>query len=254
MRRTLASLHLQSRLSSSYCFSILRSTLQSLPPSVQTISTMPAEIKLTNLGIPYLVDFANVSIRAPSFPFGRKKSLKQKSGKASKQTPQPPAPKRCPTCGHLSDHPPVPEKDDVYSAKGGNVRPGGLYIRFADQLEAPTQKISERRLAKLRWAIAEAVTKVGMTSPASEEVLVAGDSNSSDGSETLRSTGSHKQTLFKGTYGQIKEALKNAGLATIPCAETGFENGEWILIYLKHQRTHFSRCSNASWSAVRERL
>lgn len=33
------------------------------------------------------------------------------------------------------------------------------------------------------------------------------------------------KSLFRGTYGQVMSALKDAGLMTTPCAEAGFENG-----------------------------
>lgn len=94
---------------------------------------------------------------------------------------------------------------------------------------APAQKLSDRRLARLRWAIATAVTRAGMTTPATEDsnpMDAASSAGSSDGHGSARSTAStaSKQSLFKGTYGQVKEALKNAGLIATPCPETGFEN------------------------------
>ena len=184
---------------------------------------MPAEIKFSNLGIPYLVEFANISIRSPASVF------KKNAKKAAKKR-LPPPPVRCPTCGHLPT-PPPPALDDVEADVGCGTRPGGLYISFASTQARglPPTKLSDRRLAKLRWAIAEAVTQAGMTTPASEEVVNPMDAASVDGSETVQSSVSSttKQSLFKGTYGQVKEALRKAGLSTSPCAETGFENGKW---------------------------
>ncbi|KLO09342.1 hypothetical protein SCHPADRAFT_834136 [Schizopora paradoxa] len=199
---------------------------------------MPAEIKFNNLGIPYLVEFANISIRSSSLfskknKDGKKGAAKKEIKKDDKKKKLPPPPIRCPTCGHLPSHSPRGDDDDEHGA-----RPGGLHIRFASasgstlQLTpgAPSQKLSDRRLAKLRWAIATAVTRAGMTTPANEDGNPADSASSagssSDGHSSARSTAStaSKQSLFKGTYGQVKEALKNAGLVATPCPETGFEN------------------------------
>jgi len=181
---------------------------------------MPAEIKFTSFGIPYLVEFANVSIRSPASVFKKKGKAKSKTDKL----PPTPGPVRCPTCGH---HPHA-----ALSAKGGGdakdhgPRPGGLYIRFGSEpTDAAPSRISDRRLARLRRTIAEAVTNAGMSTPPTDENLNATDATSPlDGRAAVRSTESSKQALFKGTYGQVKEALKNAGLITTPCAEGGFEN------------------------------
>jgi hypothetical protein len=35
------------------------------------------------------------------------------------------------------------------------------------------------------------------------------------------------KSLFRGTYGQVMSALKDAGLMTTPCTEAGFEDGKW---------------------------
>lgn len=183
---------------------------------------MPAEIKFTNLGIPYLVEFANISIRSSKSAFGKKldKAL-EKNNRNKKKLPPPPV--RCPTCGHLPDHPTRSADDDV-SAKGP--RPGGLYIRFASRINLPPTRISDRRLVKLRGMIEEAVTRAGMVRPP-EETSESVDSHSSVGSETQRSTASDssKKALFKGTYGQVKQALKEAGLIATPCPEEGVEHG-----------------------------
>ena len=93
-----------------------------------------------------------------------------------------------------------------------------------------TAKLSSRRLARLRSAIEDAVTNAGMLKPAVDET----GSNTGEltlGGDTAKSRDAvrkdtSKKALFKGTYGQVKEALKEAGLVTIPCSENGFENGE----------------------------
>lgn len=105
-------------------------------------------------------------------------------------------------------------------------RPGGLYIRFASSPGTATQKISSRRLAKLRSAIEEAVTNAGMMKPSPDETGSAADvalDDSVRSRDTARKDAS-KKALFKGTYGQVKQALKAAGLVATPCNENGFEN------------------------------
>lgn len=201
----------------------------SLPlyPSAQCILKMPAEIKFTNLGIPYLVEFANISIRSSKSAFGKKK-VDKTLDKTKKKLPPPPV--RCPTCGHLPDHPPRPVDDDEVSPKGN--RPGGLYIRFASRANLPPTRISDRRLVRLRGMIEEAVMRAGMVRPP-DEGTGSIDSHSTDGSETLRSTASDssKKALFKGTYGQVKQALKEAGLVTTPCPEEGVEHGTFFQLH-----------------------
>ena len=90
---------------------------------------------------------------------------------------------------------------------------------------------SSRRLAKLRSAIEDAVTNAGMLKPAVDEtgsntgeLALGGDTARSRNDAARKDTS--KKALFKGTYGQVKDALKEAGLVTIPCSENGFENGE----------------------------
>jgi len=77
--------------------------------------------------------------------------------------------------------------------------------------------------------IEEAVMRAGMVRPP-DEGTGSVDSHSTDGSETLRSTASDssKKALFKGTYGQVKQALKEAGLVAVSCPEEGVEHGTKI--------------------------
>ncbi|TDL28093.1 hypothetical protein BD410DRAFT_782053 [Rickenella mellea] len=179
---------------------------------------MPGEVKFTPWGIPYLVEFANVSIRSSS----SKSSLKEKVKQVLK------TPTRCPTCGHhaknsLKIHQARREKA---SAIDTSHHPGGLYIQLphpSEKASLPPRKISEKRLARLRWTIADAVKRAGMSSsPASENLhLVAGDAN-------MPTKTSIPPALFKGTYGQVKDALRDAGLTATPCSELGFEHATQI--------------------------
>lgn len=184
---------------------------------------MPSEIKFNNFGIPYLVDFANISIRSKKDKAAKSKTLPSRNDKFVKPKAPPPL-VRCPTCGHVPSHaheePPKPAKAPS---------PGGLYIRFATRTDAPTQKISSRRLERLRSAIEDAVTNAGMIKPSPDETGAEAEM-ALDSMDTKRSRDSSnkkdlsKKALFKGTYGQVKQALKDAGLVTTPCSENGFEN------------------------------
>lgn len=174
---------------------------------------MPAEIKFTKFGIPYLVEFANVSIRSKKGEKAAKAAKAAKEAQNKKKLPPPPV--RCPTCGHL----PTPPKDEPKQTKAP--RPGGLFIRFESSPGIATQKISSRRLAKLRTAIEDAVTNAGMLKPSPEEA--GGSPDMLDANPRSRDTS--KKALFKGTYGQVKQALKEAGLVATPCSENGFEHG-----------------------------
>lgn len=171
-------------------------------------------------GIPYIAELANISIRS------RKGEKAAKAAKAAKEVQDkkkklPPPPVRCPTCGHL----PTPPKDEpVKHAKAP--KPGGLYIRFESHPGTATQKISSRRLARLRTAIEDAVTNAGMLKPSPEE---AGGSPDMLDTANSRSRDTSKKALFKGTYGQVKQALKEAGLVATPCSENGFEHGKCYL-------------------------
>lgn len=214
-------------------------------------AAMPSEIKFNNFGIPYIVDFANLSIRSKKGEKATKtskSSTKEKSLKPPKVPPKVPSkvptnfptpPTRCPTCGHLPNHP-SDHKSDLKSSTlkvpepekpARHPKPGGLYIRFESSPGVATAKLSSRRLAKLRSAIEDAVTNAGMLKPAVDETGVKDTGGEfSLGGDTVKSRDTmrkdtSKKALFKGTYGQVKEALKEAGLVTIPCSENGFENG-----------------------------
>lgn len=206
---------------SSLLFSSLfiSSTSYFLSPHRPSVLTMPTEIKFSNFGIPYLVEFANISIRSGS----RKKNEAAKN----KKLPLPPV--RCPTCGHLPQQP-QPAEDGVIT------HPGGLYIRHGSDSSVATRKISERRLVRLRTTIEEAVTKAGMVRPSSDDSNASVDSHSSAETAHSTSTDSSKKALFRGTYGQVKQAFKDAGLTSTPCAENGFENGTCFFTYKCEER------------------
>ena len=201
---------------------------------------MPSEIKFNSFGIPYLVEFANMSLRSKKGDKAAKASKsskglfkekeKDKSGPPKPPPKNPMLPSRCPTCGHMpTTNLAPPHREHPAKPASKPPRPGGLYIRFASSPGTATAKISSRRLAKLRSAIEDAVTNAGMMKPSPDETGSAADM-ALDTGDTMRSrdtarTDTSKKALFKGTYGQVKQALKEAGLVATPCSENGFEHG-----------------------------
>ncbi|KAL5495107.1 hypothetical protein ACEPAI_569 [Sanghuangporus weigelae] len=190
---------------------------------------MPSDIKFNSFGIPYLVDFASFSLKKKGDKLKRSKSTKERPGSEPPKPPpkSPSTPVRCPTCGHTRSHlAPARHSEPTQKQQSKPPRPGGLYIRFESSSGLATTKLSSRRLAKLRTAIEEAVMNAGMMKPSPDETGSAADVALDDtmrSRETARSDTS-KKALFKGTYGQVKQALKAAGLVATPCSENGFEN------------------------------
>lgn len=135
----------------------------------------------------------------------------------------------------------------------------GLYIRFSPSIftcEAspphhpfrtePTT--SKSTAARLKRAIEVAVQNAGMESPTITE-----EQNPLDG-EDASEPKEHKtsKSLFRGTYGQVMSALKNASLTIMPCSEVGFEQGGSLEghtrceVSLNHPFACYSS-SNATW-------
>ena len=200
---------------------------------------MKNDLAFNTYGVPQIVEFSNVHIRSPSLGTTvlPKDSASNKAVKRWKKSkwltlfkPVKPPTKRCLSCGHdcsaVSNHrpspPPLPKEDPKASFQ----RPGGLFIRYAPQSSEslPLGKISRNRLVQLQQSIAEAVREAGMLSPADEQDDPLNQISSGD--DTNARVALQPRNLFKGTYGQMKEALRAAGLSTIPCSENGFDNGK----------------------------
>ena len=113
----------------------------------------------------------------------------------------------------------------------------GLYIQFSSSVptcEAPPSyspqperaRDSMRKksaIARLRRTIANAVQDAGMESPTATEKQDLLDNNDALGPIQHKTS----KSLYRGTYGQVMSALKDAGLMTTPCTELGFEGGKW---------------------------
>lgn len=122
------------------------------------------------------------------------------------------------------------ETDSQYSqesAEDEETISEGLWIRFASQLETSTPysyPLSEKRLARLRYRIAKAVVAAGMES--SPELDVQPTDPFDKALQTRGALPPPVSSCYRGTYGQVMEALEAAGLVASQCEESGFEGGE----------------------------
>jgi hypothetical protein len=112
----------------------------------------------------------------------------------------------------------------------------GLYIQFSSSVptcEAPPsyspqpERVREPRrkrsaIARLRRTIANAVQDAGMESPTIAEKQDPPDNNDGSGPNQHKTS----KSLYRGTYGQVMSALKDAGLMMTPCTALGFEGGK----------------------------
>lgn len=93
-----------------------------------------------------------------------------------------------------------------------NIRSGGLHLSFPDGHGLILQsKTPNSRLRRLSRTVARAVQDAGMVSP-----------STSDGN--VQASGG--QSLFRGTYGQVRTALHSAGLVVKKCEEDGVAGGK----------------------------
>jgi hypothetical protein len=140
--------------------------------------------------------------------------------------------------------PPVPEAP---SEDGLSLRTGGLYIQFPTPpttSDVPTgapslhsiepetggtsqddfEKTRRLRLYRLSRAISKAVLAAGMEAPSKPAKKFDTEECASSETGDAR-TVKVRQGLFKGTYSQVRNAFRVAGLVTTPCGEDGIPNG-----------------------------
>jgi hypothetical protein len=153
--------------------------------------------------------------------------------------------------GAVSLTPPVPMAP---SEDGLSLRTGGLYIQFPTSpttsdvpagapslpsIEPETEgtsqvdfeKTKRLRLYRLSRAISKAVLAAGMEAPSKPAKKFDTEECASSKTGDAR-TVKGRQGLFKGTYGQVRDAFRAAGLVTTPCGEDGVPNGMQALPYL----------------------
>ncbi|EPQ60162.1 hypothetical protein GLOTRDRAFT_123917 [Gloeophyllum trabeum ATCC 11539] len=187
---------------------------------------MAPEIRFTPDGVPYLVEFSNVTFRHGSA------SSKSRSQHQRKPIPPQFTHNRLSYLSTSSSLDLSPTADDAS---------GGLYIHFPAWPSKgaggipfpslPAKKTSRSRLLKLRKVIASAVLDAGMDTPAEQKadpLAEAGRRLNVDHQRRQSSFGAPDMgrgaALFSGTYGQVVNALAAAGLAIAPCSESGFEH------------------------------
>ncbi|KDQ63020.1 hypothetical protein JAAARDRAFT_53249 [Jaapia argillacea MUCL 33604] len=234
----------------------------------------PQEIRFTPNGVPYIVEFANVSFRTGSST-SLASSYKTPSRSSSLRSASTVCTNR--SFGHstVSSFSSIPSYTS-HSSSAVTLVPsepeeessaGGLYIHFPSSSSRPSyrkdafhhpyenpfdtppptpppKKTSVSRLARLRRTIVKAVTEAGMHAPpgARSEPFTGevGRKPSREGGHRLveeqRVPGEKKGSLFSGTYGQVCAALKAAGLAMTPCEATGFDEATRLgaLFVVKH--------------------
>ncbi|CCM04474.1 uncharacterized protein FIBRA_06654 [Fibroporia radiculosa] len=198
---------------------------------------MAPEVKFTSYGIPYIVEFANVKFRPthsrPPLPPSKLNNVLHTNGSMSTLLS---------SVETASSETLVYPPKNVFSTPDGTSSQG-LYIRFASHRYRPPRKLSEGRLLRLKHRIAKAVLAAGMDStPVTEKddpMEVHKLSRVSYGS--IKSTDSYNAedesgSLFRGTYGQVMNALHSVGLTTTPCKESGVDEATRLgaLFVAKH--------------------
>ncbi|KAG1757240.1 hypothetical protein EDB19DRAFT_20894 [Suillus lakei] len=103
--------------------------------------------------------------------------------------------------------PPVPQQEHE------GIHVDGLHIQFATPPCDPRAS-SRSRLVRLQKTITSAVVEAGMDTPSALEEQMDDSTNAPDYHS--------RDTLFRGTYGQVMVALKAAGLVATPCMEGDF--------------------------------
>jgi hypothetical protein len=197
---------------------------------------MAPEIKFSSFGIPYLVEFANVTFR-------RKKRNSIRPGRKSIYS-----------TATFSDSDwtfaSISSETLAYPVVGKAETEGqGLYIRFASHAAVyPARPLSPTRAMQLKYRIADAIVKAGM-----DYASTATDASDLDYA-ALKEQGELPpvpvSSLYSGTYGQVMEAFESAGLIASVCDESGFSNGDTVYSLLQvlvtdtsgHSLSHSPRC------------
>jgi len=89
--------------------------------------------------------------------------------------------------------------------------------------QADFEKTRRLRLCRLSRAISKAVLAAGMEAPSKPAKKFDTEEHASSKTGDARTVKVH-QGLFKGTYSQVRNAFRAAGLVTTPCGEDGIPN------------------------------
>ncbi|EMD32658.1 hypothetical protein CERSUDRAFT_126744, partial [Gelatoporia subvermispora B] len=233
---------------------------------------MAPELRFNSFGVPYLVEFANVSFRSRSSSPSGSSTSKLSLGSSSKLSSEssyslaacgsrPPSLKRAPSV-RTQNTLATASSETLTNHADDDCDTNGLFIQFKSSHHHSPQKLSPNRLLRLKRRIARAVVAAGMdSSPATEwaspeyrTTPVRFSRWSVASTESVQPppmTGS----LFRGTYGQVMMALQAAGLETVPCKESGL--GEDRLLLRSSATPHTSsidvscpRCSKDIMSVI----
>ncbi|KZT27600.1 hypothetical protein NEOLEDRAFT_1154986 [Neolentinus lepideus HHB14362 ss-1] len=179
---------------------------------------MAPDIRFTPDGVPYLVEFSNITFASTST-------------KSHQRKPIPPQFTR-PNQNHRASYLSTSSSLDLSTDDDAS---GGLYIHFPAWPSrpgaggipfpsVPAKKTSRSRLMRLRKIIASSVLDAGMDTPAELKTDPLAAAGRRLNVERPPSGAPEKgAALFSGTYGQVVGALTAAGLAIAPCGENGFE-------------------------------
>ncbi|KAG2044360.1 hypothetical protein BDR03DRAFT_849530 [Suillus americanus] len=186
---------------------------------------MPQQIHWTPFGIPYVVEFNNVSFTprrtaSPSEDTLTSFPAQEKSASISEQSLTyscPSATSSSSSFCHISQcmlESPLKTRSSISRLpEPEGIHVDGLHIQFATPPCDPRAS-SRSRLVRLQKTITSAVVEAGMDTPSALEEQMDVSTNVPD----YRS----RDTLFRGTYGQVMVALKAAGLVATPCMEGDF--------------------------------
>ncbi|KAI0348289.1 hypothetical protein BDW22DRAFT_75735 [Trametopsis cervina] len=184
---------------------------------------MAPEIRFTSFGIPYLVEFANVTFRRRHRKSRQPQStVYAHSNDSDWSFASFPSDKNDAYAVHETDS--ESESEEETSGPEGE----GLWIRFASQVQVPTPyafPLSESRLTRLKYRIAKAVVAAGMESSPNME---APDpfNHALKKHDVLPSV--PVSSFYRGTYGQVMEAIQSAGLVVSQCEESGFSGATFL--------------------------
>lgn len=178
----------------------------------------------------YSTNATRASSPSHSIPSSRSRSSSRSFKQLRKRTPSPTESitswYAVPAYDPPYDPPKAPEPPQSDTPKEGR----GLYIQFSSfrasdappsYTPRPQPNTSRSYIPRLRRAIANAVKDAGMESPAAAEKDNPMDFQDSSIPPPRKTS----KSLFRGTYGQVMAALKDAGLTTAPYVEGEFETG-----------------------------
>lgn len=210
----------------------LSSTNLALALTPPLASTMAPEIRFTTFGIPYLVEFANVKFRSVlkrrhACPKPDRKRSRSSSGSSVGSD----------TTLHSSIS--TASSETLASTYENDADGEGLFIQFASHCSQPRQALTEGCLMRLKYKIANAAAAAGMTAPSAADnvdpvnramcrLSRRFEAQNHDPQQRVGSTSS----FYRGTYGQLMDALESAGLMTTPCKASGIQDGEFSSVHL----------------------